>query len=314
MKLKYAIIGAGAIGGYYGGRLAHAGNEVHFLFHSEYDYVKIHGLQVDSVMGDFSVSPINAYKSTSDMPACDVVIVALKSTQNIHLKEMLAPLLHENSVVVLIQNGLGLEEELSAVYPDTTIMGGMAFICSSRVGQGHIAHIDYGPLTVGVHQHPQEHLLSQMKTDFERAKVPLFIAPDLKVARWKKIVWNIPYNGLTVALDTATDVIMKTSSSRQLVKDMMEEVLAGARACGAVIEHEFVNNMLEMTDKMKPYSPSMKLDFDNGRQMEIRAIYSNPIRMAKQNGFYMQKVEMLEQQLLFIQSEMDKKNSKNMRS
>lgn len=248
------------------------------------------------------------------MPACDVVIVALKSTQNIHLKEMLAPLLHENSVVVLIQNGLGLEEELSAVYPDTTIMGGMAFICSSRVGQGHIAHIDYGPLTVGVHQHPQEHLLSQMKTDFERAKVPLFIAPDLKVARWKKLVWNIPYNGLTVALDTATDVIMKTSSSRQLVKDMMEEVLAGARACGAVIEHEFVNNMLEMTDKMKPYSPSMKLDFDNGRQMEIRAIYSNPIRMAKQNGFYMQKVEMLEQQLLFIQSEMDKKNSKNMRS
>lgn len=314
MKLKYAIIGAGAIGGYYGGRLAHAGNEVHFLFHSEYDYVKIHGLQVDSVMGDFSVSPINAYKSTSDMPACDVVIVALKSTQNIHLKEMLAPLLHENSVVVLIQNGLGLEEELSAVYPDTTIMGGMAFICSSRVGQGHIAHIDYGPLTVGVHQHPQEHLLSQMKTDFERAKVPLFIAPDLKVARWKKLVWNIPYNGLTVALDTATDVIMKTPSSRQLVKDMMEEVLAGARACGAVIEHEFVNNMLEMTDKMKPYSPSMKLDFDNGRQMEIRAIYSNPIRMAKQNGFYMQKVEMLEQQLLFIQSEMDKKNSKNMRS
>lgn len=314
MKLKYAIIGAGAIGGYYGGRLAHAGNEVHFLFHSEYDYVKIHGLQVDSVMGDFSVSPINAYKSTSDMPACDVVIVALKSTQNIHLKEMLAPLLHENSVVVLIQNGLGLEEELSAVYPDTTIMGGMAFICSSRVGQGHIAHIDYGPLTVGIHQHPQEHLLSQMKTDFERAKVPLFIAPDLKVARWKKLVWNIPYNGLTVALDTATDVIMKTSSSRQLVKDMMEEVLAGARACGAVIEHEFVNNMLEMTDKMKPYSPSMKLDFDNGRQMEIRAIYSNPIRMAKQNGFYMQKVEMLEQQLLFIQSEMDKKNSKNMRS
>lgn len=304
MKLKYAVIGAGAIGGYYGGRLAHSGNEVHFLFHSEYDHVKKNGLRVDSVVGDFLVQPINAYSATADMPKCDVVIVALKSTQNHLLPDMLRPILHDGTVVVLIQNGLGLEEELAQQFPNLTIAGGMAFICSSRVGVGHISHQDYGPLTVGFYQHPKQEVLLQMKADFENAQVPFNIAEDLNVARWKKLVWNIPYNGLTVALNTSTDVIMRTSSSRQLVTDMMEEVLAGAEVCGAKIDHSFIDDMLSMTDKMTPYSPSMKLDFDNKRQMEIRAIYSNPIRIAKASGFYMRKVEMLEQQLLFIQERM----------
>lgn len=305
MKLKYAVIGTGAIGGYYGGRLAHAGNEVHFLFHSEYEYVKSNGLRVDSVVGDFVVNPINAYRSTADMPKCDVVIVALKSTQNHLLQDMLKPLLHEKTVVLLIQNGLGLEAELAHTFPKLTIAGGLAFICSSRMGVGHISHQDYGPLTVGFQCHAQQDVLLQVKEDMEAAKVPFIIADDLNLARWKKLVWNIPYNGLTVALNTSTDVIMKTPSSRQLVTDMMEEVLAAAEVCGAKIERSFIDDMLRMTDQMTPYSPSMKLDFDNNRQMEIRAIYSNPIRIAKEAGYYMRKVEMLEQQLLFIQKRMN---------
>lgn len=304
MKLRYAVVGTGAIGGYYGGRLAHAGNDVHFLFHSEYDHVMKNGLRVDSVAGDFLINPIQAYHSTAEMPKCDVVIVALKSTQNHLLPEMLKPLLHEKTVVVLVQNGLGLEAELSQSFPGLTIAGGLAFICSSRVGAGHISHQDYGPLTVGFHCRPQPNVLLRMKADMEAAKVPFIEADDLNVARWKKLVWNIPYNGLTVALNTATDVIMKNPSSRRLVRDMMEEVLAGAEACGAKIDDAFIDDMLRMTDRMTPYSPSMKLDFDNKRPLEVRAIYSNPVRIAKEAGCRMPKVEMLEQQLLFIQSGM----------
>lgn len=266
--------------------------------------MKQHGMRVDSVVGDFVVDPINAYCSTSDMPKCDVVIVALKSTQNHLLPDLLKPLLHEKTVVLLIQNGLGLEAELAQSFPDVTIAGGLAFICSSRVGEGHISHQDYGPLTVGFHAHPQPDVLLQMKADMEASNVPFIVADDLNVARWKKLVWNIPYNGLTVALNTATDVIMQTPSTRQLVTDMMEEVLAGAAVCGAAIDHGFIDQMLDMTDKMTPYSPSMKLDFDNKRALEIRAIYTNPIRIAKAAGYHMRKVEMLEQQLQFIQKRM----------
>ncbi|WP_291102929.1 MULTISPECIES: 2-dehydropantoate 2-reductase N-terminal domain-containing protein [unclassified Dysgonomonas] len=117
MSLKYAVIGTGAIGGYYGGSLAHSGNEVHFLLHSDYDYVKKHGLKVDSINGNFHLSDVPAYSNTKDMPACDVVLVALKSTNNNLLEELLPPLLHQDTIVILIQNGLGLEADLQETFP-----------------------------------------------------------------------------------------------------------------------------------------------------------------------------------------------------
>ncbi len=302
-NLKYGVVGVGAIGGYYGGRLANIGKDVHFLYHSEYEWVKTHGLKVSSCNGDFYLPKINAYQSAEDMPQCDVVLVALKSTQNGKLKSILTPICHKDTVVVLVQNGLGLEAELAQDFPSLSIAGGMAFICTSRVGQGEINHADYGALTVGFHQCAQMEILQQMKDDFEAANVPFYVIEDLNLYRWRKLVWNIPYNGLTVALDTSTDKLMQNSSSRQLVQDLMWETVLGARACGANISGDFVEKMMLSTDQMKPYSPSMKLDWDNHRQLEIRAIYSNPIQAARTQGVYLKKVEMLEQMLLFMESE-----------
>ncbi len=302
-NLKYGVVGVGAIGGYYGGRLANIGKDVHFLYHSEYEWVKTHGLKVSSCNGDFYLPKINAYQSAEDMPQCDVVLVALKSTQNGKLKSILTPICHKDTVVVLVQNGLGLEAELAQDFPRLSIAGGMAFICTSRVGQGEINHADYGALTVGFHQCAQMEILQQMKDDFEAANVPFYVIEDLNLYRWRKLVWNIPYNGLTVALDTSTDKLMQNSSSRQLVQDLMWETVLGARACGANISGDFVEKMMLSTDQMKPYSPSMKLDWDNHRQLEIRAIYSNPIQAARTQGVYLKKVEMLKQMLLFMESE-----------
>ena len=114
MNLRYAIVGSGAIGGYYGGRLANSGCDVHFLFNTEYEHVVQNGLRVDSVKGDFVINPINAYHSTADMPKCDVVLVGLKTTQNHLLPQILPPLLKPDTLVVLIQNGLGLEANLAS--------------------------------------------------------------------------------------------------------------------------------------------------------------------------------------------------------
>lgn len=300
MGLKYGIIGVGAIGGFYGGRLANAGCDVHFLFHSEYKHVKEHGFQVDSVDGDFHLSDISVYNNSSDMPKCDVVLVSLKSTQNHLLPTLLKPILHDSSMVILIQNGLGLEAELAQSFPQTTIAGGMAFICSSRVGLGHIHHKDYGSLNIGFYQRRNDAILEQFLLDCNLAGLTITVSEDLNSARWKKLVWNIPYNGLTVILNMTTEEIMKNSSSRQLVKDMMEEVRAAALANGAEMEESFIQDMLKMTDEMRPYSPSMKLDWDNGRPLEIRSIYLNPINEARLGGCPMKKVEALAQSLMAI--------------
>lgn len=301
-KLNYAVIGTGALGGYYGGMLARAGCNVHFLFHSDYEFVKENGLQVDSVNGNFVINPVNAYDSTPLMPVCDVILVCLKTMNNYLLKDLLPPLLHKDTVIILMQNGLGIEEELAQHFPQQSIAGGMAFICSSRVGDGHIAHYDYGSLRIGFHQRENDEIGEQIRDDFTQAGIAIEMVPDLNQARWQKLVWNVPYNGMTVVLSTTTDRLMKNPDSRRLVRDLMMEVINAARCCNAQIGEDFVETMLKFTDAMTPYAPSMKLDYDSKRPMEIQAIYTNPVKTALKAGFEMKKVAVVEQELRFLQS------------
>lgn len=302
MNLKYAVIGSGAIGGFYGGKLAQAGRDVHFLFHRDYDFVVKNGLQIDSVNGDFHLSDVHAYRSTNDMPKVDVVLVCLKTTNNHLLKNMLAPLLHPKTVIILIQNGLGIEEDLAKDFPAQPIAGGLAFICSAKVGDGHIAHQDLGKLNLGIYQGDVAAIIAQAGNDFTEAGIPTQVSPSLMGARWQKLVWNIPFNGMTVVLNATTDRLMKEPATRQLAFDMMMEVVEGARACGVEVKESFVEKMMTMTDGMAPYAPSMKLDYDFNRPMEIEYIYARPVKIALAAGYEMKKVSMLAAQLQFIQA------------
>lgn len=274
MSLKYAVIGTGAIGGYYGGRLANAGNEVHFLFHSDYEYVKEHGLKVDSINGDFRLKSVNAYNNTSDMPQCDVVLVALKSTNNYLLKDILLPLLHEKTLVILIQNGLGLEEDLQKDFPNLWIAGGLAFICSAKVGKGHITHYDEGYLNIGSYSCLDNFLMEQIYFDLINAGIEAKIL-NLEHARWMKLVWNIPYNGMTVVLAANTSQLMSSPDIENLLYEMMLEVIRGGNHVGRgkfFIPESYADDILKMTRKMVPYSPSMKLDYEFKRPLEISYI------------------------------------------
>lgn len=305
MSLKYAVIGTGAIGGYYGGKLAHSGKEVHFLFHSDYEYVKEHGLQVKSVNGDFHLPSVLAYNDTNDMPQCDVIMVGLKSTNNGLLKKLLPPILHKDSLVILIQNGLGLEEDLQKNFPDLQIAGGLAFICSAKIGKGHISHLDYGKLNIGSYSCSDDRLLKQVVEDFDQANIETRLL-DLEQARWMKLVWNIPYNGMTVVLNTTTDKLMNNPSTYNLIYDIMQEVIRGANHVGKdkfSIAESYATEMLEMTEKMTPYAPSMKLDYDHKRPLEIEYIYSRPVMKAKEAGYEMSRISMLEKQLRFIENQ-----------
>jgi len=302
MAIKYGVIGTGALGGFYGGMLAKAGQDVHFLFRSDFEHVLKHGLQVDSVNGDFHLPEVNAYHDPQDIPLCDVILVCLKTTGNHHLPELIKPMLHAKTVVVLLQNGLGLEEDLSAQLPTVSIAGGLAFICSNKIGPGHIHHLDYGKLIIGSYNVPNPEILKQLVVDFQLAGIHSELSPDLKFSRWQKLVWNIPFNGMTVVLNTTTDRLMSNDHSRQLSKELMLEVIHGANACGVPLKESLAQQMIDMTIQMKPYAPSMKLDYDHRRAMEIEYIYSKPIETARKAGFEMDKVSMLEKQLQFIQA------------
>jgi 2-dehydropantoate 2-reductase len=299
--MRYGIIGVGAIGGYYGSKLAYSGKEVHFLSHSDYQYVKERGMQVDSCDGSFHLDYVNVYQSSKDMPKCDVVIVGLKTTNNHLLPELLTPLLHEHTAVVLIQNGIGVEADVQQMFPDVQLIAGLAFICSAKTEPGHVNHQCYGSINLGNYSCKDETLFDAILNDFTNAGVQAGSVP-YEEARWKKAVWNMPFNGMTVALNTRTDLLLKNSATRQLIRELMMEVVGASRALGiSGVDEAFVEKMIETTDAMTPYSPSMKLDYDFHRPMEIHYLYTRPIEIARAAGFRMAKLEMLEAELRFLQ-------------
>ena len=305
MERIYAIIGTGALGGFYGARLQHAGIETHFLLRSDCDHVRQHGLRCDSRDGDFTLPRVHVYDDSRKMPRCDVVCVALKSTQNHQLAELLPPVMKEDGVVLVMQNGLGVEEEVARIVGDARVAGCLCFLCSNKVGPGHIQHLDYGYVRLGEHTADGRAggvttRLQAIASDFARAGIEANVVEDLRTARWQKLVWNIPYNGLSVVLRATTDRLMAEPHARALVEALMREVVVAAGACGRTIAPEFVRKMLDDTLRMKPYKTSMMLDFKARRSMEIEAIFGNPLRAAQAAGAACPLLETLYRELKFL--------------
>ena len=298
--MKYGVIGSGAIGGYYGARLAQSGQELHFLLRSDYEYVRQHGLQIDSCDGSFHLDSPHVYNQTEDMPQCDVVLVCLKSINNNKLRDLLPPLLGPKTLVILIQNGIGVEQDVQQMFPDIQLAAGLAFICSAKTEPGRVNHQCYGQINLGNYSCRDEALMQQVVDDFNAAGVKAGLV-EYHEARWKKAVWNMPFNGMTVALKTQTNLLLRHPATRQLIYEQMMEVIGAAQHLGVKnIDESFAQKMLEMTDAMTPYSPSMRLDYDFHRRMEIHYLYTRPIEIAREAGYDMPKLAMLEAELKFL--------------
>ena len=300
--MRYGIIGAGAIGGYYGAKLARAGQEVHFLLRSDYEYVRQHGLQGDSCDGSFHLTDLNVYLHTEDMPPCDVVLVCLKSVNNGKLQSLLPSLLHDHTLVVLIQNGIGVEEDVQKMFPKVQLAAGLAFICSAKTQPGVVSHQCYGSINLANYSCRDEAQMQAVVDEFRQAGIETGLV-EYHEARWKKAVWNMPFNGMTVALHTQTDLLLKNKATRQLICEQMMEVVSTAQHLGVKnLDVTFIDKMIDMTDAMTPYSPSMRLDYDFHRSMEIYYLYTRPLEIAREAGCPMPKLEMLEAELRFLES------------
>jgi 2-dehydropantoate 2-reductase len=283
-----------------------AGHDVHFLARSDYRHIRDHGLRIDSVKGGFVLPHVNVYPDATSMPACDVAMVTLKTTANQVLSEVLPHVVKDHGGAVLVmQNGMGFEERVAALVPGKTVLGVLCFVCSNKIGPGHINHLDFGHITIGqwTSSGQPSGITTDMQaigTDFTDAGVTVSLAPDLITARWKKLVWNVPYNGLSVVLDAMTDSLMENPHSRDLVERLMREVQEGAQACGRAIEDSFIKEMLSYTDSMKPYTTSMKIDFDRKRPMEVDSIFGAPLDAAKKAGKHLPLLSMLYAELKYL--------------
>lgn len=301
-KQSYAIIGTGAVGGLYGALLARGGHEVHFLLHRDYEHVARHGLQIESTWGDFALPAVNAYRDAGRLPPCDVTIVAIKTTQNHLLAELLPPPTRGGGVVLVLQNGLDVEADSAAVVGADRVLGGTCFLCSNKVGPGHIRHLDFGRVVFGSYAGPLTPVARRIGDEFAAAGIELRLTDHLLRDRWRKLMWNIPFNGLSVVLDASTKDLIDDPDATRLADGIIREVHAAAAHLGVEIDVSMIATTLESTRTMVPYDSSMRLDFLHRRPMELEAIFGNPLRAAAQAELRLPRVETLYQQLKFLQS------------
>ncbi|RMQ41987.1 2-dehydropantoate 2-reductase [Pseudomonas cichorii] len=306
---RIGIIGTGAIGGFYGLMLARAGFDVHFLLRSEFNAVVRNGLQVNSaVHGSLKLDQVQAYCSVADMPPCDLLLVGTKSTGNGGLSPVIARAAAPGAKVLLLQNGLGVEDQLRPLLPESLhLLGGLCFVCVNRAEPGIVTHQAFGAVSVGYHSGPavdqdsRQAIVEQCTGLFRIAGVDSHAMADLQQARWQKLVWNVPYNGLSALLQASTTPLMVDPCSRELIKALMDEVVQGAEACGYPLPAGFAQQLFEVTGKMPDYKPSMYHDFAEGRPLELEAIYARPLAAALAAGCDMPRVRMLYQALAFIE-------------
>jgi len=295
-KLKVAIVGTGAVGGYYGIMLSKIGHEVHFLLRSDYEYVKENGLTLQStVHGEIQVPHVNAYKHAKDMPIADLVIVSLKTEQNKPLlPEILPHITDSKSIVILVQNGLGMEEDLSSWLPNLQIAGATALILSHREKNGIIVHQGFGAINFGSYNLKDSALLDQLVQEFKSIHIPSS-HQNLNELRWKKLVWNISFNGLSVVLDANTNVILAEHPERAL--KIMQEVIAAASGNGVEIPKSYAQDLIPFTEKMGSYAPSMRFDFLHKQALELTYLYAKPLAAGREAQISMPETEKLYQEL-----------------
>jgi 2-dehydropantoate 2-reductase len=303
MRYSYSIVGTGAVGGLYGARLRQAGATVRFLLRSDYHHVRTHGLRVESSEGDFSLAHVEAFSSAREMPRGDVAVVALKATANHLLDGILPHVLSDEGIVLLLQNGLGEEDSIIRIPGVKQIVAGLCFVCTTKVGPGHIRHLDYGQIRLAQYD-PEGNAcgitqtMRRLEEDLTSAGIAVSMEEDLIAARWKKLMWNIPFSGLCVARGVTTEQVVKDPHLRQRARAIMDELLRATEAIGHPVESSFADQMIANTEKMRPYAPSMKLDHDAGRPMELETLFAKPLAVAGTAGVAMPLVRELYEELM----------------
>ncbi len=292
--MKIAIVGSGAVGSYYGARLLQSGNDVRFLMRSDLETVRKHGLQIISPDGDVLLRDVPAFGSTEEIGEVDLVVIALKTTANHVLPTLISPLLGSKTVLLTLQNGLGNEEFLSRHFGVERILSGLCFVCLTRTAPGKIEHYGHGGIALGEAFEPSTPRAKLVAETFQAAKIDCRLAEDMPWERWRKLLWNIPFNGLSIAAGNATVAdLLGTPLLEKEVAALMREVIVAAQALGHRIDDDVPDKEIARSQNMGPYRPSSLIDFERSLPVEVEAIWGEPLRQAQAAGAQLPRLEML---------------------
>ena len=295
-----AVIGSGAVGSYYGAMLARAGHDVRFLMRRDYDAVRANGLDIRSPRGNFQLTDVDCRRSSAEIGPVDWVICSLKTTMLSAARDLVTPVLTPNTRVLALMNGLGIEDAFAEFVAPARVFGGMAFVGINRGEPGVVHHLEYGRVSIGhLGDDPAE--LDTLRALLESGDIEVAVAPNLRYARWEKLCWNVPFNGLSVAAGgIGTASIMGDPELCATAERVMREVvrianvdLAHAGSSARLDEKDIVDRLFAQTGTMGDYRTSMAIDFVNNNRLEVERIHGEVSRCARTLGVPAASIETL---------------------
>lgn len=288
-KLTISVIGAGALGKTYGGVLALAGHSVHFLLHSEYENIREAGFfELDFKPGkNLKVVEPNIYAKADELPPSDLVIIALKTTQNNQAAELLRTCVQKNTIILIIQNGIGNEEFFHSIFPDNKIICGISTFGATRENALHTRIYD-GESKLAPFKREEQQCCDEIADVFKKAFESIMIEHKIKVFedcksnRWHKILWNATFGPLSIIYDSPVDVLIHTHQEK--IRELMFEIKEVAIKEGVNIEASFIDKMIKETGRFSHYYPSMYIDYEKGRAIEKEYLFDNILKIAEKNN------------------------------
>ena len=285
--MHIAIVGTGAVGGYFGGRLAQAGEDVVFLARGAHlQAIQDQGLQVESVDGGFAIRPAQATDDPAGIGPVDLVLLAVKGWQVPQAIETMRPLVGSQTFVVPLLNGVEAPEQLAAAFGVRSVVGGLCGLYGSVAGPGRIRNVLPRPfVSIGELDHAASWRCEQLRQAFEHAGVQVSIAADIHAALWEKLLFVGPFGGVGAVTRAPVGVLRRQGETRSLLEGAMREVFELARARGVHVGEEAIEQALARIDlSPEQATASMQRDIMAGRPSELESQLGVVVRLAHPVG------------------------------
>jgi len=275
------IVGAGAIGAFYGGVLARAGCDVSVVARSDYDAVARDGFRVASTIGDLSFRPRKVLRAAEG--EFDIVFVALKLTRGVDRVAMIRPALGPGTAIVLVVNGIDVEQEVAEAFPGHELLSGVAYAAASREAPGHVRHhSQYTRLILGRYPSGASETADRLAELLKKGGSSCQVVEDIVGARWMKCAWNTVFNPISaIGGGLGSKDMLASGESVAFAHAAISEVCAVAKAAGHPLPEDTADKQIAGTQRMANHVSSMGQDWLAGRPMETEAILGNAVRIAR---------------------------------
>ncbi len=285
--MHIAVFGTGGVGGYFGGRLAQAGEEVVFIARGEHlKALRTHGLRVDSLKGDFVVQPVQATDDPAQAGVVDVVLVGVKAWQVAEAAQAMHLLIGRETFVVPLQNGVEAPAQLAAVLGAQHVLGGLCSIISFIAGPGHIRHTGGEPyVAFGELDNRPSERAERLRQAFMKAGVKVEIPPDIQAALWEKLLFIASWGGVGAVTHAPVGVVRQLPETRQMLERAMREIFTVARARKIALSEEAIRKAMALVDSLPPSATaSMQRDILAGRPSELASQNGAVVRLGQEVG------------------------------